>query len=126
VWDGRDAWLLQAIVYAGRRGDLSAVIGRADSLNVAIVTREELELSVPRLEAAALVQTDGERIRSTRAGRRLVRRSSGWRGGLREITPRLEVALKERVPFPAEVSAWTLGDDAWRRAYERYVGSYSR
>jgi hypothetical protein len=120
MWSVTDAWLLQAIAYAGRRGDLSKVIGKADYINVAIPTRDELERSVNRLAAADLVEAAGARVRATRRGRRLVRRSGRWNRGLREIPRRLAAVLEGEVPFPPEPAGWSLSDEDWRAACDRY------
>lgn len=115
---------MQAVVYAGRRGRLSSVIGGADFINVDIPTRDELAAVVGRLAAAGLVEADGARVRATHSGRRLVRRSGrGWRGGIRSVTPRVEEALKRDVPFPPKPSPWVLSDEEWRQAYEEYASS---
>jgi hypothetical protein len=76
---------------------------------------------VQRLAAAGLVATDRARVRPTRRAKRLLRQSGRWRpGGSRAVTPRIEAALKERVPFPLQPTAWALSEEAWHEAYERY------
>ena len=122
MWQGTDAWLLQAIVYAGPRGRLKRVVSQADFINVSVPTRAELADAVGRLEAAGLVKAGDGRVRATRSGRRLVRRSGQWRGGVRSVTPRLEEALARDVPFPQEASAWALSEEDRRQAYEEYTG----
>jgi hypothetical protein len=120
MWTSQDAWILQSVVYAGRRGDLRSVLGNADAINVDIPSRDQIEASARRLEAAGLVKPDGARLRATRAGKRLVRQSGRWRQGIRTISRRLEGRLKEQVPFPERVGQWTLSREQWQRAYESY------
>jgi hypothetical protein len=121
VWEWCDAWILQSIVYAGRRGDLRSVIANADAINVDIPLRAQLEQTVRRLEAAGLITTDGVRVRATRAGRRIVRRSRrGWREGIRDVAPRIEAMLREQVPFPPHPGGWTLTQKEWQAAYDAY------
>lgn len=69
MWEWCDAWILQSIVYAGRRGDLRSVIANADAINVDIPSRAQLEQTVQRLEAAGLVTTEGTGVRATRPHR---------------------------------------------------------
>ena len=120
MWERTDAWILQAVVYAGRRGNVRRVIARADWINHDIASRQELEQSVRRLEAAGLVSAEGLRIRPTRAGRRVVRRSGGWRAAVHAIAPRVETTLRERVPFPERDGGWTLTQQDWQAAYDAY------
>jgi hypothetical protein len=123
MWTRQDAWILQSVVYAGMRGDLRSIIGNADAINVDIPSREQIEESVRRLEAAGLVESDGIRVRATRAGKRLVRQSGRWREGIRTIPRRLEARLNEEVPFPRGVSDWRLSQSDWQAAYDRYFQS---
>jgi hypothetical protein len=123
MWEWADAWILQSVVHAGRRGDLRSVIAAADAINVDIPSRDQLERSVRRLEAAGLVTADGRRIRATRAGKRLVRRSGSWRQGIRTIAPQIEAQLTERVPFPEGMGRWALAQPEWQAAYDDYCRS---
>jgi hypothetical protein len=126
VWEWRDAWILQSIVYSGRRGKLRSVIANADAINVDIPTREELERAVQRLEAAGLVTANGVTLRATRAGKSIVRRSrGGWREGIRAITPRVEATLREHVPFPTHSGRWTLTEAEWEAAYDAYRADFA-
>jgi hypothetical protein len=120
MWHFTDAWLLQSIAYAGRRGDLRAVIGNADHINVDIPSRADIERSVNRLAAAGLVEPSGLRLRATRRGRKLVRKSARWNQGVREVPPRLTAKLQDEIPFPSNPAAWSFTDDAWQAAYDRY------
>jgi hypothetical protein len=121
MWDWCDAWILQSVAYAGRSGSLRSVIANADAINVDIPSRDQLERAVQRLEAAGLVTTDGAKVRATTAGTRIVRRSrAGMREGIRSIAPRVEATLREQVPFPAQLSRWTLPEAEWYKAYEAY------
>ena len=120
MWDLQDALILQSVSYAGRRGDLRTVISSADAINVAIPTREEIERSVRRLMAAGLVHPDGDRVRPTRAGKRLVRKCGRWRDGVRMIPRQLEAKLASEVPFPSKVGEWDLDESTWQDAYARY------
>ncbi|HEX8053487.1 MAG TPA: hypothetical protein VF517_10885 [Thermoleophilaceae bacterium] len=120
MWDWADAWLLQSITYAGRRGDLRAVIHHADYINVDIPTRDDIERSVNRLAAAGLVEPSGLRLRATRQGRKLVRQSGRWSQGLREVPPRLTAKLRDEVAFPSQPTDWSLSEEDWQAAYDRY------
>lgn len=120
MWEWRDAWILQAIVYAGRRGSLRSILANADAINVDVPPREVLEPVVRRLQAADLVVAEPSRVRATRLGKRLVRRSSRLRDGLRTITPKLEAALREHVPVPDHSGEWSLSDREWQAAYDDY------
>lgn len=126
MWDWRDAWILQSIVYAGRRGALRSILANADAFNVDVPPCDELERVVQRLQAAGLVSPDDERVRATRAGKRLVRACSGWRVGIRSITPKIEGALQEAVDFPDHSGDWSLSEVEWRSAYKAYAGSARR
>ncbi len=97
------------------------VIACADAINVDIPSRDQLEASVRRLEAASLVETDHLRVRPTRTGKRLVRQSGRRRDGIRAITHLIRTAPDQQVSFPGQVSAWSLSEKDWRLAYERYV-----
>jgi hypothetical protein len=121
VWDWADAWILQSVVYAGKPGEIRSLIASADAINVDIPTRDQLERSVRRLEAAGLVNPEGSRVRATRTGRRLVRQSGRWRQGIREITPLLEARLKQDVPFPGHPAAWNLSQAEWEAALDRAI-----
>jgi len=126
MWEWRDAWILQAVVYAGRRGHLRSVLANADALNVDIPPREVLEAVVRRLQAANLVVAAPPRVRATRLGKRLVRRSSRLRDGTRTITPKIEAALREHVPAPENPGDWSLNDSEWQAAYEASSRSATR
>jgi len=59
VFEWYDAWILAAVVYAGEGTGpvpLWRVIGTADALNKAMVTRSELELAIGRLVSAGYVR----------------------------------------------------------------------
>ena len=120
MWEWADAWILQSVVYAGKRGELHAVIANADAINVDIPSRGTLEQSVRRLQAAGLVKADGDRVCARRAGKRIV--SQGGRGlrGIREITPGVALVLRERVAFPKVLGGWTLAQPVWQAAYDSY------
>lgn len=119
MWDFRDAWILQAIVTAARPRRLSDVIAAADYINVDIPSREDLERSVNRLMAAELVIAEGNNLRPTRQGRRLVRRAGTWRARVRELPPLIEAELRS-VSLPDGNAGWELSEDAWRDAYDAY------
>jgi hypothetical protein len=119
VWDFRDAWILQAIVYAGRKGDLRSVIAAADMINVDIPSRDDLERSVNRLAAAGLVNPAGTAVPATRSGRRLVRTAGGLRTGARELPPLIEAEL-QRLTGPVGEAHWSLAQNDWQDAYDRY------
>lgn len=121
VWQRRDAWVLQSVVYARPGGNLRTVIANADAINDEIPTREQLERAVQLLQAAGLVTTDGTRVRAKRAGRRVVRRSySGWQDTIRSIAPRVHSTLQDTVPYPAQPGPWRLSDTDWQAAYDAY------
>ena len=118
MWQRTDAWILQACVYAaGWRGqDLSDVIAAADAINVDIPNRETIENAVNRLAAAGLLSAEGQRVRPTRAGRRLVGRLGHRRQGIRELSRLIEADLRT-VPFPHQTGGWTLNEADWSAAY---------
>ena len=120
VWELDDAWILQSVVFAGRRGDLARVIGQADAINAAIPSADVLQRAAGRLSAAGLLEVAGPRLRATRTGRRVVRRASGWRSHAREVPPRLLEVLDREVPFPDTPTDWDLSAVEWRVAYDRY------
>jgi hypothetical protein len=123
VWDSTDAWILQSVVYAGKRGELRSVIANADAINVDIPSRGALERSVQRLQAAGLVKADGDRVCATRAGKRIVHRGGRGLGGIRSFTPSVEAALTEQVAFPHQLGSWTLAHSVWQAAYDSYSRS---
>jgi hypothetical protein len=123
MWERHHAWILQAVVFSGRRGTLRSVISNADAINMAVPTREELKRAVQRLEAAGLVRTYGTTPRATRAGRRIVRASrAGWGESIRSVAARVESLLHEQVPYPVHSSDWTLTHDEWEAACNDYRG----
>jgi hypothetical protein len=126
VWEWRDAWILQAVVYAGEEPTLPAILANADAINVDVPPREELERVVRRLQAAGLVDAQPSRVRPSPSGKRLVRDSSRWRDGIRSITPKIEAALRGRVPFPEQAGDWRLSDSEWRVAYDAYRRAATR
>jgi len=92
VWTRQDAWLLQAIVRAGRRGELTSVIANADAINVDIPSRRQLEDSIGWLEAAELVVTEGTRVR---APQRLATRRARVAARVRRTSPDDEPLTEE-------------------------------
>lgn len=121
MWDVRDAWILQSIVYAAGRGSgqLPEVMAAADHINVDIPTLEDLERSVNRLAAAGLVSSEGTTFRASRTARRMVRKVGSWRAGIRTLPPLIETEL-QTIPFPDHVPIWTLTNEAWQNAYDAY------
>lgn len=98
MWEWQHAWILQSVVYAGRRGDLRSVIANADAINVDIPSRDEMERTIGRLEAAGLIEANGLHVRARRSGKRLVRRSGRGVRGIRLILPVSTSASGKRFP----------------------------
>jgi hypothetical protein len=71
-----DAWLLHAVVLAAAEGDaaLDAVIGAADMVNKAMLTFDELDGGIARLEAAGFLSIVAGRFRLSETGLDLQRR----------------------------------------------------
>jgi hypothetical protein len=111
---------LQSVVYAGRHGDLRSLIANADAINVDIPSRDGLQGSVCRLEAAGLVHVDGLRVRASRSGRLIVRRARVHSRGIRSVAPRIHERLQQEVAFPTALTDWTLDQATWQDAYDRY------
>lgn len=115
--------MLQAISYASR-GRLEDVIGRADYINVDIPSREIVQSAVRRLQSAGLVKADGTRVRATRGGRQLVRRSRREAGSDRGVNSYLVSALNELGEAEDVDDGWSLDRVTWEQAYERYLGRH--
>jgi hypothetical protein len=69
TYKSSDAWVLLAIVYAGRDGgaDLSAIVGAGDYINHAIFTFGELQNALFKLTSDGFVREDGGRFFPTAA-----------------------------------------------------------
>jgi hypothetical protein len=77
-----DAWLLHAVLLAAGERDaaLDEVIGAADMLNKAMLTFDELDGGIARLEAAGFVSIVAGRFRLSETGRALYRQLSPGSG----------------------------------------------
>src|SRR5215210_1519515 len=71
-----DAWLLLAIGYSNEKGasSLARVIGAADAIQHAVLTREEVDGGLFRLGTAGYVTVRGEKVRLTQQGRAILER----------------------------------------------------
>lgn len=90
-----DAWFLTALAGCGGRASVARVIGLADAIQHAVMTREELNGAVGRLERAGYVRWDAAGgMALTDEGRELaavVGESGGYLGQQRRIEERLGV-----------------------------------
>ena len=68
MFEWYDAWILAALVYASEGKEpvpLWRIIGTADALNKAIVSRSELELAIGRLVTAGYIRVAPEGFEAT-------------------------------------------------------------
>lgn len=119
-FDWYDAWILAAVVWA-TEGDASVplwrLIGTADALNKAIVSRGELECGMRRLVSAGLIRVAPDGFKAT--PRALALKGPGWPTeivsqaiGAQEWSPQSEM--------PQTQEAQYVGVDAYEKALRKY------
>jgi hypothetical protein len=119
-WGMPDAWVFAAIASADPAevgATLAEVIGAADGINHAILTKDEIELAVRHLLGAGLIEVDGtaDRFWLAEAGQQLRGR---WRGGLFSWMEVFPPALRRLgPPRPTE---WSLPPGAYEQATQAY------
>lgn len=114
TYKAADAWVLLAIVYAGRDGGaaLSEVIGAADYINHAILTYGEIQNALFKLTSDGFVREEGGRFFPSavaldfRSPRQAAKKTHAVGSDLEEIA-----ALLRAEP-------WSQGPDQFRQEYD--------
>src|SRR5262245_55377692 len=119
-FDWYDAWILAAFVWATEEDasvPLWRLIGTADALNKAIVSRSELECAIRRLVSAGLVCVVSEGFKATPGA--LALKAPGWPMeivskaiGAREWSPQSEMPRTEETTY--------VSVDAYNKALKKY------
>jgi hypothetical protein len=136
AWEWLDAWLLSAIVQADAGGPqvisgdptaapldgLAHVLGCGDAINHAVFNEEELEVSLPRLRAAGLVD---DAYRPTAAGMALHEQASRGTRYMSDVLERLAELLRA-VSLPDRLPAHGLAPGEVGRAYAQYDEWFER
>jgi hypothetical protein len=98
------------------------VIVEYDATNHGILSEEQLVASMGRLVAAGLLEAEGERLRATGAGRRLLGRSGRWWWpSLRRVDPLFRALRAVELSDP--VVAVSLPEGWYERALRKYRGT---
>ena len=100
-----DAWLLMALAFAADQGvaSLSAVIQLADGIQHAVISREELNGGIGRLQRADYLTWSSAGLSITIRGRALVAGSGGDRASHSVRQAAIEKALAA-IPLSADLS----------------------
>ncbi len=114
-YNSSDAWVLLAIVYAGRDAGatLADVVGAADAINHAILTHAEVGNALFKLTRDGLVAHEGDRLFPTAATMELYRASATTRR-------RSMLGDLDQVRRFLDSTPWT-GDDELRKEHD-YAG----
>lgn len=130
-----DAWILLATALTRRAGSssLAAIIGAADAVQHAIVTREELSGAFARLQRAGYLEPDAAGIRLTSAGEALVTEAGQAAAHLHKHQEVLEQILGATPWSPAyqpqqadEGVECQLSAEEYDDAVRRYLSSFGR
>lgn len=120
VFEWYDAWILAAVVYSSDgKGPvpLWRLIGTADALNKAMVTRSELELAIGRLVSAGYVRVVPEGFEAT--SKALALRAPGWPvENVAKAIGAAEWSAQAELPQTADASYVT--PEAYAKAEKKY------
>lgn len=126
LFEWYDAWILAAVVYANDGEEpvpLWQVIGTADALNKAMVTRSELELAFGRLVAAGYVRVVPEGFQAT--SKALALRAPGW--PVENVAKAIGASeWSAEAELPRTTDATYVSVEAYAKAEKKYRKEFSK
>ena len=125
-WAWEDGWVLASIVLANasEHPDLAGVIGVADSINKAVLRRDELERAVNRLTGGGLLHPTEALVPSERAAS-LWERAQGDGGGLTSVERLVGLLNRECHPLDPD-TWWSLSDAEHAEAVGAYLDRFEK
>ena len=118
-----DVWIFLSLSKSNEGTTLGSLIAKADWINHAIPTAEEIEGAVNRLSAAGLVKFEGQIFFLTESGRALYEEFHDRKGSMLTLWEKLEKHLNQS-DFPVLVSpAFKLAPHQLAKAVEHYLNS---
>lgn len=116
-----DAWIFLSLSKVEEGTTLEALLAKADWINHAILTAEEIEGAVNRLSAAGLVKFEGQIFFLTESGRALYKEFHDRKGSMLTLWKELEKHLNQS-DFPVvAVPAFKLAPHQLAAAVDHYL-----
>jgi len=125
-WAWEDGWVLASIVLANasKHPDLAGVIGIADSINKAVLNRDELERAVNRLTGGGLLHPTEALVPSERAAS-LWERAQGDGVGWTSVERLVGLLNEECHPLDPD-TWWSLSDAEHAEAVGAYLDRFGK